>query len=121
MSELKKLTRKSLESAFATQEKRLMAENMKTSVVRERLRALIPMVSSEVNGQAKREINGKIRALVQWIEGNAQFQFVEELDAAGPVVLNTRSNWVVGLFVGIAGLFFGAFLAGYYLNGTWGQ
>lgn len=111
MSDLKGLTRKSLESSYENMEKRLMAENMKCAQIKVRLRSLIPLIANEVKGQAKRQVNGKIRALIAWLDESAQFQFIEELDKKGPVKLVTFNNIWIGLLCFIVGVSAGTCVA----------
>lgn len=114
MSELTKLTRKTLESVFRVQSRQLMAETMKNEAVKDRVKDLISAVPNiltyEVNERPdqynkvmKNEINGRLRALLVWLDGKSQFQFMAETEQMNDkIIITSYSNlyWGMGGFIG---------------------
>jgi len=102
VNELKVLTRKSLESVFRTQYSQLQAEVLKGTCIKDRLKELIPIIALNCDGETKQEVNGRIRALLVWLDGNSQFQFQNDLKGK-PDLIVSYSNlyWgLVGIIIG---------------------
>lgn len=106
-TELKNLTRKTLESTLRVQTRRLVAEKMKIDVMVERIKEIIKVVPVLLkhNKAVKNEINGRLRALLVWLDGKSQFQFQKEIEKVDTNVKVSYGN----LYWGICGLLLGFF------------
>ena len=123
MNELKNLTRKTLESTLRVQTRRLVAEKMKIDVMVERIKGLIKFNMNKIREceqnanrdtdfdllrsmkNSKNEINGRLRALLVWLDGKSQFQFQKEIEKVDTNVKVSYGN----LYWGICGLLLGFF------------
>lgn len=107
-NELSNLTRKTLESTFRVHYKQLVAEKMKIDVVIERIKEIIKIVPAilkyapnerptQDNEKMKQEINGRLRALLVWLDGKSQFQFQKEIENAKANIKVSYPNlyWLV--------------------------
>ena len=104
-NELSNLTRKTLESTFRVHYKQLVAEKMKIDVVIERIKEIIKIVPVILkhNKEVKNEINGRLRALLVWLDGKSQFQFQKEIENAKANIKVSYPNlyWlVIGIIFG---------------------
>ena len=123
MNELKLLTRKTLESTFRVQYRQLVAEKMKVGVIKDRIKGLIRFNMTKIKEceenanrntdfdllsnirNSKNEINGRLRALLAWLDGNSQFQFQKETKDIKPTIKVSYGN----LYWGICGILLGFF------------
>ncbi len=96
-NELKDLTRKTLESTFRVQYRQLVAEKMKVGVMVDRIKEIIKVVPGNLSDESKKEVNGRLRALLVWLDGNSQFQFQKETKNIKPTIKVSYGNlyWLV--------------------------